>query len=73
MKQKQQNSALSRAIEIVGSQKILAEKLGVTQQIISYWLKHNKFPAEHVSDAEKATGGIITRHQLRPDLFGEHQ
>lgn len=63
-------SALDRAIEAVGSQAKLAEKLGVSQQAVSYWVKKGgRVPAEFVLQVETATG--VSRSELRPDLFGE--
>lgn len=62
--------ALQRAVEIVGGQTALAEKLGVKQGHIWYWLnKANRAPAEQAIAIEAATGGQVTRHQLRPDIY----
>lgn len=42
-----------------------------TQGLISQWEGGKaKVPAERVSAIETATGGLVTRHDLRPDLFG---
>ena len=62
---------IRRAVEIAGSQAKLAEGMGCSQQFIS-WLLHR---AENISGeiavaCEIATAGAITRHDLRPDLFG---
>lgn len=43
----------------------LAEALGITSGAISQW---NRAPAERVLDIERLTG--ISRHDLRPDIFG---
>lgn len=61
--------ALNRAIEACGSQEALAQKIGVSQQLISYWVKRAKagVPAEFVLAIEKATG--IARSELRPDIY----
>lgn len=64
-----ENSALAQAIEMVGSQDLFAQRVGVTQQAVSKWLKNGKIPAERVVLAEQATAGKITRQKLRPDLY----
>lgn len=61
-------TALDRAIKQAGHQAALAEKIGVTQQTISYWRSKGRIPAEKVVEVEAATG--ISRHELRPDIFG---
>lgn len=48
-----------------GRLKKLADALGVFSSAISQW---DKVPAERVVAVEEATG--ISRHDLRPDLFG---
>ena len=52
------------------SQSELARSLGVTQGTISHWLNGRaRIPAERVLGIELATGGKVTRHELRPDLY----
>ena len=52
------------------SQSELAQALGVTQGTISHWLNGRaRIPAERVLGIELATGGKVTRHELRPDLY----
>lgn len=65
--------ALRRAVKEIGTQKGLADKLGVTQSVLWYWLEKAKHgcPGEYVLKIEEATGGKITRHELRPDLYPE--
>ena len=61
---------LPRAIAIVGGQAALARELGVAQAHVYYWLhKAKRLPAHQARPIEKATGGIVTCHDLRPDLF----
>lgn len=63
-------AAIQRAIAIVGSQHRLAVAIGVKQQHISNWLLRDKrLPAEHVLPIEHATGGQVSRHELRPDIY----
>ena len=63
--------ALKRAVEHVGSQKALADKLGVTQSVVWYWLEKSRHgcPAEHVLKIEEVTDGKVSRHDLRPDIW----
>lgn len=61
---------LEQAIQIVGGQSALARACDVKQGHVWNWLnKSGKCPAEHVLGVEEATGGKVTRHQLRPDLY----
>jgi len=65
--------ALQKACEETGGQKALADRIGVTQSMVWYWLEKSKrgVPAEYVDAIEQATEGKVTRHALRPDIFGE--
>lgn len=66
--------ALTKAIAIVGGQTQLARLLGVKQANVWHWLKKaGRVPGEYVLAIEKATGGEVTRHQLRPDLYPDPQ
>lgn len=49
-----------------GRLKSLADALGIFPSAILQW---EKVPAERVPAVEQATG--ISRHDLRPDIFGE--
>lgn len=50
----------------------MARRLGVRQGHVWAWLNRNKsgFPAELCKCVEAATNGAVTRHDLRPDIFG---
>ena len=75
--EKRHVAALKRAIEIAGgSQAALAAKMrevghpSVTQQTISYWLANETLlETEWWPFIEKATDEIVTRRDLRPDVF----
>lgn len=58
--------AVARAAELVGGATKLAELLGISRPAIYQW---NRVPAERVLAIESATGGKVTRQQLRPDLY----
>ena len=62
--------ALKRAIILAGGQVALGNKIGSTQQSISWWLhKSGQVPAEKAPLIEVAVNGQVTREQLRPDIF----
>jgi pyruvate,orthophosphate dikinase len=58
--------ALEKAITEAGGTAALARAINVTPQAISQW---DRVPAERALAVEQATGGKVTRHQLRPDLY----
>lgn len=62
--------ALERAKKAVGGATALAKAMNdeLTPQAISQW---KKVPAERVLDVERITG--VSRHSLRPDIFGERE
>ena len=60
--------ALDKAIEAVGGVTKLAQAVGVAQSAVSNW-KVRGIPAEKCKAIEEATGGVVKRHQLRPDIF----
>lgn len=63
------NDAISRAIEVVGSQKKLAERIGVSQPNVFYWLHgKKKVSPERVPSIVEATNGLVLAYEIRPDL-----
>ncbi len=60
------DEALERAITEAGGVAALARAINVTSQAISQW---DRVPAERVLAVEGATGGKVTRHDLRPDIY----
>lgn len=58
------------AVEKLGAgQAGIARLLGVTPQAVNQWVTGNRpVPPRHVLAIEAATG--VSRHQLRPDVFG---
>lgn len=69
-------AALQRAVAICGSQSELARRIHRKQGHVWHWL-HKAVddekvpPAEVVLLIEAATAGAVSRHELRPDLFGQ--
>ena len=64
-------AALRKIIrEHLRSQVAVAAAVGVTPQAVSEILKRDKrVPAEWCLKLERATGGAVTAHDLRPDLY----
>jgi pyruvate,orthophosphate dikinase len=60
------DAALERAISEAGGTAALARTINVTPQAISQW---DRVPAERALAVESATGGKVTRQELRPDLY----
>jgi DNA-binding transcriptional regulator YdaS (Cro superfamily) len=51
-----------------GRRSLLAAECKITHGAISQW---DRIPAERVLEVERITG--ISRHELRPDIFGERE
>lgn len=60
---------IDQAIHAVEGPSNLAAKLGVRVNVVTNWRMRGRAPAEYVLAIEAATG--ISRHKLRPDVFGE--
>ena len=70
---------LKKYLAIPGNtQQALADELQVSQGLISQWLNWldgetknaTRVTAERALEIEGATKGQVTRHDLRPDVFG---
>ena len=66
-------AAMKRAIKLFGSEGRLAEAIGFTPTALSTGRRLGRWSAEMVVAVEVATGGRVTRAQLRPDLFGSYE
>jgi len=63
---------IEKAITLTGSQQKLAEKVGCSQQFISLLAREAvKVSAEMALALDKATDGKVSKHKLRPDIFGK--
>jgi DNA-binding transcriptional regulator YdaS (Cro superfamily) len=73
---------IARAVRLIGNQKDMAaklndfglvdvrgERLEVSQQRISDWVRRGYPPAEMCLAIERLTEAQVTRHDLRPDVF----
>ena len=66
-------SAIERACANpgVGNAFRLAKALGVSAPTVYQWVRGQRpIPARWCIPIEAATGGEVTRHDLRPDVFG---
>lgn len=60
--------ALTKAIDVLGSQSELARVCGLSPTAVWKWVQSTKrLPAECVLRVERATG--VSRHHLRPDIY----
>lgn len=58
---------IERAAQCLGSQSILAAKLGVTRGAVPQWRMSGRVvPIEHCVAIERLTAGAVTRRDLRP-------
>lgn len=62
-----------RAVDLHGSQAKLAERIGCSQQQISYLMKARRITADMALKLHEATDGAVSKHTLRPDIFGPDQ
>ncbi len=60
---------IRKAVIICGSQTALAEKIGVTHPAVHKWTNGvAEIALQHAIPIEAATGGLVTRPQIRPDI-----
>lgn len=57
---------IKRAAELSGGMRKMTRTIGVSCAAPYSW---NQIPAGRVLAIEAATGGIVTRHEMRPDLY----
>jgi DNA-binding transcriptional regulator YdaS (Cro superfamily) len=58
--------ALEHALSVAGGPAEVARTLGITVQAVCEW---KRCPSLRAIELEKATGGVVTRQRLRPDLY----
>lgn len=62
------DGGLQKAREAAGGKNVdLAKLLNLTESAISQW---ERVPIHRAIEIEKKTAGKVTRHDLRPDIFG---
>lgn len=62
-------NAIQRAVQLLQTQTALAKACGQHPQAVSRWLRTGRVPSHHCKAIEEATGGRVTCHDLRPDVF----
>lgn len=62
-------SPIDKAIRLIGGKTATARVCGVSRQTVHAWVVDNRIPAEHAPSLEAATKGMVTRSELRPDLW----
>ena len=60
------DDALRLAIEKAGGTAKVADHFGISSQAVSQW---DRCPSGRVIALEDMTGGAVSRHELRPDLY----
>ena len=70
-----ERAALERAIKLAGGPAAIAHAIGISTAAVCQWRTtcHGLVPPARVIAVEKATGGLVTRYELRPDIFGEKE
>lgn len=66
------HDALKRAIRLLGNRYRFAKAVGASYNNVQHWEKLDRrfaVPADWCRAVEAATGGVITRVDLRPDLY----
>lgn len=64
--------AIDIAVDRLGGVGRLAAAIGVTQAAVSNWRARGSSPdAIHCTAIERATGGAVTRRDLRPDDWAQ--
>lgn len=62
---------IARAISVLGTSAELARMLGVSRPAVSQWLNgKTRISPVLCLPIEQATGGAVTRYEMRPDIFG---
>lgn len=62
-----QTTAAKRAIALMGGARKVAERFGLSVQAVYKW---DQVPVTKVLAIEEETKGQVTRHEMRPDVFG---
>lgn len=61
---------IEQAVKLKGSQAKLAAAVGCSQQQIAYLLRAKSISVVMAKRVDEATGGAVSKHDLRPDFFG---
>ncbi len=67
----EEQKQIQRAIKLFDTQASFAKAIGVSQGMVSFWLRGIHLVTwQQAIKIEEATNKKITRSQLRPDIFG---
>lgn len=61
---------LQAAVTLVGSEAKLGKATGFSQNAIWHAKSKGRVTAEMALKIDQATGGAVSKHRLRPDLYG---
>ena len=64
---------VKKAIDMAGGVSALADKLGERYQTVQKWAAIGRPPLNKVLAFEKATGGVVRRHELYPEEFDGYE
>jgi DNA-binding transcriptional regulator YdaS (Cro superfamily) len=63
---------IQQAIELGGGSKVVAQKLGLSYQMVQLWKIGKRKPTPtHGAQIELLTGGVVTRRDMFPDCWHE--
>lgn len=65
--------AIDKAIEVCGSQKRLADAIGVTQSLVSQWVGGAAIHPRHFKKIEGAADGAVTVEDLLKDEIEKYE
>jgi DNA-binding transcriptional regulator YdaS (Cro superfamily) len=63
-------SGIDAALRYFKTRTALADALGIHRSAISQWTFVPVWPKNRVFEIEHLTKGKVSRHEMRPDLFG---
>jgi len=64
-------TATQRAIRLAGGASAVAQAMSIRSlESVYKWIRLDKVPPGRVVMLEQLTRGHVTRHELRPDIFG---
>ena len=65
-------TAIDKACKAAGGPAKLARALGISSSAVSQWVKGARpVPVDRMAAIERATGGVVTRRELRPEDWAE--
>lgn len=65
------NPNIKELFDSVGGVGWISKMIGANYAAVYQWSVKNKISAERAVEIEEKTNGLLTRYQLRPDLFGD--